>query len=92
MAQSHHSPSGGFLFFFTTVRLQMYHTKMDSTYKQTGFYSNVDLACELLKSKVHFTVTVLQNIKGKPKQINKNSTLGKHKVGAYGKQIPHISL
>jgi hypothetical protein len=37
------------------------------------FYTNLDLALELLKRKVHLTGTVQQNRKGMPKQMKKRN-------------------
>jgi hypothetical protein len=43
------------------------------------FCTNLDLAQELLKRKVHLTGTVQQNRKGMPKQMKRTLKLGKHK-------------
>jgi hypothetical protein len=57
------------------------------------FYTNLDLAQELLKRKVHLTGTIRQNRKGMPKQMKKKTLkLGKHKIVAYRKEDKYLIL
>jgi hypothetical protein len=57
------------------------------------FYTNLDLARELLKRKVHLTGTIQQNREGVPKQMKKKtSKLRKHKVVAYRKEDKYLAL
>jgi hypothetical protein len=57
------------------------------------FYTNSDLAWVLLKRKIHFTGTLLQNRKSMPKEMKKKVLkLGKHKVVTYRKQDKYLPL
>lgn len=87
------------LTFTSRIVLQLIN-KVQSVTNEKGyhlytdrFYTNLDLARELLQANVHLTGTIMQNRKGLPKQMKKKALkIKKHEVVAYRKEDKYLTL
>ncbi|XP_069697349.1 piggyBac transposable element-derived protein 4-like isoform X1 [Periplaneta americana] len=86
------------LTFTSRIVLQLIN-KVQSVTNEKGyhlytdrFYTNLDLARELLQANIHLTGTIIQTRKGLPKQMKRKALkIKKHEVVAYRKEDKYLT-